>query len=168
MVDVERYDRKLRIKTKLKSMRHVVKMEGRDIAVYNLHMPTPRFALTGKSEGGTVAADHWAEQRSLIQQALERMESDPLPVIALGDWNVPARGPLYRRMTRKLTDAHAEAGIGHGFTAPGDMRGWWSLGKSWLRLDYILSSGEWEPMRCVTEPASKAQHGAVFAELRLR
>jgi endonuclease/exonuclease/phosphatase family metal-dependent hydrolase len=168
MSEVDRYDRKLRIKTQVQSMRHVVKLPGQDIAIYNLHLPSPRFALTGSSMGGTVSEDHWQEQRKLVQEALQRMESDPLPVIALGDWNVPARGPLYRQMTRRLLDVHAEVAAGYGFTAPGDMRGWWSLWQSWLRLDYVLVSRDWQPLRCKTEPFSQAQHSAVFAELRLR
>jgi endonuclease/exonuclease/phosphatase family metal-dependent hydrolase len=150
------------------SARHELRIGERQIVVYNLHLPSPRFALTGQEGPAAIQQDYWAFQGQLLQELLGLIESESLPTVVLGDWNLPALGPRYRRMVERLADAHQVAGKGYGFTVPGDVRHWLAFDQPWLRLDYVLSSSHWQTERCVTEPRSTAQHAALFARLRLR
>jgi len=156
------------VRTWFHSARHVLETKAGQIVVYNVHLPSPRFALTGGKGPEVLREDYWGLQGQVLEELLHYIESETLPTIALGDWNIPALGPRYRRMSRRLVDAHAEGGRGYGFTVPGDVKHWLAFRQPWLRLDYIFTNRQWEVERCVTEPASQAQHAAVSAKLRLR
>lgn len=157
-----------RVRTWYHSARHLLQAGDRQIVVYNVHLPSPRHALTGSSGPISKEENFWELQRQVQEELLSHVEAEMLPTIVLGDWNIPPLGPRYRRMTRSLVDAHAVAGEGYGFTVPGDVRHLLAFHQPWLRLDYILSSREWAVETCATEPSSVSQHAAVFAELRLR
>jgi len=150
------------------SARHLLQAGEKQIVVYNVHLPSPRFALTGGKGPQVLREDYWGLQGQVLEELLHYIESETLPTVVLGDWNVPAIGPRYRRMVKQLTDAHAEAGKGYGFTVPGDLKHWMAFRQPWLRLDYVLTDRRWDVERCVTEPVSPAQHAAVSARLRLR
>jgi len=148
--------------------RHQVQGPAGMMAVYNVHLPSPRHALV-KSENTDkiLAQNYWELQGRMVEELCAKVEADLLPAVVVGDWNVPALGPRYRRMTRVLQDGHAEAGGGYGFTAPGDVRHPLAFGRSWLRLDYVMAGKGWEVLASDTEPLSEAQHSAVFAEVVL-
>jgi vancomycin resistance protein VanJ len=64
--------------------------------------------------------------------------------LVLGDYNVTPTEPGYRRLAEGLRDAHAEAGTGTGWTwRPHRLAG---LGIGLLRIDYIMTSPELEPI----------------------
>lgn len=147
------------------SARYLIQTDGGEVVIYNVHLPSPRFALTGKKGPPAVTENYWEFQGQVLDELLAHIEAETLPTVVLGDWNIPAFGPRYRSMARQLTDAHAAAGMGYGFTAPGDVKHWLAFQQPWLRLDYILTSRHWNVERCVTEPASAAQHAAVFARI---
>lgn len=150
------------------SARYLLQTNVGEVVVYNVHLPSPRFALTGKKGPPAVTENYWEFQGHVLDELLAHIEAETLPTVALGDWNLPALGPRYRKMVKRLTDAHLVAGKGYGFTAPGDVKHWLAFHQPWLRLDYALASRHWDVERCVTEPASDSQHAAVFAQLRLR
>ncbi len=158
-----------------KGARFVVQFHDHQVAIYTVHMPSPRHELhayrpstLGRPQQRRRMFRFWEEQQVLDEEMLKQIEADPLPVIVLGDWNLPALGPLYRRLTRRLADAHACAGTGYGFSFPGDV--WFAAawGGRWLRLDDVLCSKEWEPLECIVEPKSESQHSPVAAVLRWR
>ena len=148
--------------------RHQVLAPGGLVAVYNVHLPSPRHALVkSKQSEKILAQNYWELQGRMVEELCEKIESDPLPAVVVGDWNVPALGPRYRRMTRVMQDGHAVAGSGYGFTAPGDVRHPLAFWRSWLRLDYVLAGRHWQVLASDTEALSEAQHAAVFAEVVL-
>ena len=111
---------------------------------------------------------YWLDHATLIHHLLSRIESERMPCVVLGDWNQPTVGPLYRQLTRRLQDAHSAAGLGYGWTFPGD---WWTAftdGQAWMRLDLVLCSTEWRVLRSEAEPESESQHCAVSAVLELQ
>ncbi len=158
-----------------KAARFVIDFQGQSVVIYSLHVISPRFALDHalgiEKDTNTKLRDDssfWPRQRAMIELLIARIEAETLPTLVLGDWNMPPLGPYYRQMTRRFQDAHAAVGQGYGFTCPGDQWTPLTLGEPWLRIDYVLCNSRWEPLECYTEEASKAQHRAVAAVLRLR
>ncbi len=156
------------VRTWFHSARHLLETPGGKVVVFNVHLPSPRFALTGGKGPEALREDYWGLQGQVMEELLRHIESETLPTVVLGDWNIPALGPRYRRMSKRLIDAHAVAGQGYGFTVPGDVKHWLAFWRPWLRLDYVFTNRQWDVERCVTEPESQAQHAAVSARLRLR
>ena len=156
-----------------KAARFEIDWHGQPVAIYSAHLPSPRQYMRNAArqpsrEHLARLKQHWTEHQALIVDLTERIETDNLPVIVLGDWNQPAIGPNYRQLTRKLQDSHTQAGLGYGASFPGD---WWNpftMGRVWMRLDLILCSREWRVLRNEVEPESETQHCAVSAVLHLR
>ena len=167
-----------------RAARFVVNWNGRRIAVYSVHLHTPREVLLGQWKGGLpygllgFPGTPWAErseqyqvfwdgQLADAQKILEAVRRDPLPALVAGDFNSPHTGLIRHRLTRVLGDAHAEAGAGFGFTFPGKTRNPFSAGGPWLRIDYIFFTRQWSAMTCSTEAERASQHRAVAARLAL-
>ena len=159
----------------LVAARFVIDFNGRSVVIYSVHTMSPRYELDmlfgiqkpypSPPPGGP---SFWVQQRSVIEQLLAKLDAETLPLVVLGDWNMPPLGVIYDHMRRGRLDAHAEVGSGAGFTCPGDLWTPLTLGKPWLRIDYILTNRDWQPLSCVTESASHAQHCAVAGLVRLR
>lgn len=157
---------------------------GVEIAVYVVHLKSPREALLGIRWGGflrgiplpfkawSARAEQdmafWRDQISIAEELERQVSAELLPCVVAGDFNAPHLGAIYRLMTRHLQDAHAKAGHGFGFTFPGDTHNPFSLGGAWLRIDHVLTDSRWEVGACWTEDLRKSQHRAVAAMLRLR
>ena len=155
------------VKSRVPAVRCIIDLKGQPVVVYNIHLPSPREALTGKDPRLQEEREtFWFLHTALTEALIQRIESETLPVIALGDWNLPPLGPQYRRITQRLQDAHAQAGVGYGFTAPGDVQYWLAFRNPWLRLDYALASRHFRISLCQTEPPSPSQHAAIYTEFR--
>jgi endonuclease/exonuclease/phosphatase family metal-dependent hydrolase len=149
------------------------------IVIYNVHLPSPRqvlrdmgigsskrLSVTAIGAGGTGVRSYWEMHRECVRLVRESMRTETLPTVAMGDWNNPDHGPLYREITDGLLDAHREAGRGYGFTFPDDVSHVLAGGGPWLRIDYILASRDWHVADCEVEGDTKgAQHRAVAATL---
>ncbi len=145
------------------------------VALFSVHLVSPRHELlrfAGREKvPGTLPPDQrqiFEQQVHLISELTALVSSERLPVVVCGDFNVPPVGPLYRQLTGRLQDAHAKAGLGYGFTFPGDVSNPMTWDHRWLRIDYVLCDRRWEVLRCEVEPESPSQHGAVCATLRRR
>lgn len=167
-----------------RAARFVVDWNGRHIAVYSVHLHTPRDVLLGQWRGGLFhglfgfPGTPWAERSAQYQvfwddqlddarMILEAVRQDPLPALIAGDFNSPHTGHIRHLLTRELGDAHAEAGAGFGFTFPGKTRNPFSAGGPWLRIDYLFFTRHWSAMTCTTEAERASQHRAVAARLAL-
>ena len=172
----------------LPAARFEVDVPGGPIAVYVVHLRSPRDALSKYRSpkmwkwtlfgvpahvSPTITIDHyWKEQAVVLEGILKRIEAETLPVLVLGDWNLPDFGPRYRRLTRSLLDAHLEGGSGFGHTFPGDMSHWAAFGLPWMRIDYVLTDRRhWRVEECQVqsaEEAAKSQHRALFVRLWMK
>ncbi len=152
------------------------------IVVYNIHLPSPRQVLREMGIGAprrravhlldgnmSEVQSYWSTHQECARLLRESIRGETLPVLAMGDWNNPDFGPLYREMSSGLLDAHREAGEGFGYTFPDDVSHALAGGLPWMRIDYIFAGKSWQVHGCEVEPdAENAQHRAVAATLVLR
>jgi endonuclease/exonuclease/phosphatase (EEP) superfamily protein YafD len=162
--------------------RFEVNVNGTHIAIYSVHAFSPRSYLSplgilrtigysfsrwvpGSGHSGEYdrIKSFWDAQIQSAEHLLQRMATDPLPSILAGDFNAPAIGLIYRKATAQMRDSHREAGVGCGFTLPGTSTNPLSLFGPWLRLDYIMASGQWHCLESAVEPSNPSQHRALAA-----
>ncbi len=164
--------------------RFEVDWKGRRVAVYGVHLPSPRgplLAMRGGSflYGLPVPLEFWRRRRGeesvfwdrqigLVEALLERVKGERLPYVVAGDFNAPHLGYVHGLLEAVMTDAHGAGGSGLGFTFPGETRNPLSLGQPWLRLDHVFTGSTWEVEACWTEGERRSQHRAVAAALRFR
>jgi endonuclease/exonuclease/phosphatase (EEP) superfamily protein YafD len=149
--------------------------DGTTVAVYAVHVPTPRSDLERliglglfAAEGRRAFKESVAERIHLVEGLLNILQEERLPYLLAGDFNIPARGYLYSMIADRAQDVFFDKGLGFGYTFPGDSRNPAVFFKPWLRLDYVFASEAWEPLSCRVEPGSRAQHRAVAATVVLR
>ena len=155
--------------------------EGQSFVIYNVHLPTPREAIRANLFGGAlygivgIPGTGWGDERrrreefwqgriDLADQLLAHLEAETKPYLVVGDFNMPARGHIYRKVASNHIDAHRVAGNGYGFTFPGKTRNPLGLFRPWLRLDYLFAGKGWKIEYCETERRGRgSQHQSVVA-----
>ena len=159
-----------------------VEHEGKSLIIYNIHMPTPRPDFVKLRANGFLASlfrgegIYSSKVRSAYQESMQErvkeakklaevLASEKRPFLAVGDFNMPDTGYLYRVFDAQFSDAFAAKGNGYGLTFPGFTRNPLSLFGPWLRIDYIFAGPQFRPLKCKVEPRQNAQHLAVSAEL---
>jgi endonuclease/exonuclease/phosphatase family metal-dependent hydrolase len=157
-----------------------VQWQGQDLAIYAVHLPTPRGDFMKLAGLGLVkelagrnrrASDNmsFSEAMSarveLARHLAAALAQEKRPFVVVGDFNMPSGGYVHRVITRGLTDCFADAGWGFGFTFPGDKHNPLSLGEPWLRIDYIMAGPGWRTDDCRVEPGRRSKHRAVVATL---
>lgn len=160
--------------------RFELEYKNRRIAVYNVHMPTPRsylYELRGRGflvesvmGGGLFDPEkqhdyqyYWTNRFALARSLLVVLANEKLPVIICGDFNTPDHGGVYQLFAREYRDTFAAAGRGYGFTFPGDTHMPVAGYGPWLRLDYQFADEHWQAIECLVEPPVRAQHLALEA-----
>lgn len=110
------------------------------VAVYNVHPTHPGM------NGQHFNPDYRHRE---IQDVMRRITAEAVPVILLGDFNMPENSPDYQTVTAALTDAYADVGLGIGWTFR------LKLPFPFLRLDYVFCSSQWLPLTAEVLP----EHG---------
>lgn len=148
-----------------------VRWEGRDVAVYNVHLrsfnPTQE---PGEASFEGTRLRSWVERisgyrKDLLLRAAEAeklrqlLESEQLPFIVLGDFNSTPDQWVYAHVVRGYQDAHRRAGgmMGQTYHAR------WPL----LRIDYVIASPEWHVHAAQTIRIDVSDHRPVVARLSL-
>ena len=164
--------------------RFVVRANGRDIAFYNVHLPTPRrslrhaftprVALEMLWMSDAPTDDHpsyrsWLQARvTLAEQLAAVFAREGLPFVVAGDFNTSDRGVVYRQFASSLQDSHAAGGKGWGYTFPANARKDGYLARifgPWLRLDYVFAGRGFRAVECRVASDNRSQHRAVLARL---
>ena len=163
--------------------RFEVNWNGRAIAVYAVHLTTPRDVLLYYRRGaflygvlgvpGTTWGEkrkhnqkYWDDRTAMARELADIIAADPLPTIVAGDFNAPQAGYVHGIFDDILDDSHKTAGAGFGFTFPGATRNPLSLGGPWMRIDHIFYSPDhWSAVAAVAEKDRPAQHRAVATVL---
>ena len=160
--------------------RFVIKVGGRSVAIYSVHLPTPRSSLAHvfsprvalemcwlakAPTDGFSSYREWLDARIALARSLAAVfDKETLPFIVGGDFNMPDHGIVYHIFARQLTDAFAAAGHGWGMTFPGARDGRIpALLGPWLRLDYWFAGHGWKPVDCRVADDAHSQHRAVLA-----
>jgi endonuclease/exonuclease/phosphatase family metal-dependent hydrolase len=157
-----------------------VPWQGVDLAIYAVHLPTPRgdFAklrglgllkeLAGRNRrlsDGMSFAEAMAARVQLARDLAGVLAREQRPFVAAGDFNMPPDGYVHSVITAGLVDCFQQTGRGFGFTFPCDTRNPLTLGNPWLRLDYVLAGPGWRANDCRVEPDRRSKHRAVAATL---
>lgn len=145
----------------------VLDVEGRRVGLLNVHLQPPQFR--GHRLGGTPAFLPMGYVTTVRDRELDRLieELDGLEgtVLAVGDFNMTDQSAAYRRLTRRLGDAHREAGWGFGHTFPdGEVR---SIPTPFplVRIDYIFHSGDVAAAKAYVGDSGGPDHRFLVAEL---
>ena len=161
------------------AVRYEIEFQGRAVAIYNVHLPTPREQLSRFMGGRRILGDlvgrhhrglgygsyrEWIHARILTAQALAKVfAEEKSPMIVGGDFNTPDHGYIYHQFAGTMVDAFPHAGRGWGLTFPGSTHNPISFFGPWLRIDYFFTGRGWQVTECHPEPGRKSQHKAVFA-----
>jgi vancomycin resistance protein VanJ len=159
--------------------RYVINYKGQSVALYNVHLPTPRRQLSGAFSPRVVlemvrlseaplgeypSYRAWLEARVKMARELAAVfAEEKLPFLVGGDFNTPDRGVVYRTFAGPLQDAHADAGLGWGYTFPNGEGRLIRYFGPWLRLDYVFAGKGWTPVDSRVGPDRKSQHRPVLA-----
>ena len=150
--------------------RAVLEWDGREIAVYNVHLASYpgerpwRDDIGGGLRGwgrflrtiGPTAARRAAEARAL-RDVLGR---EPRPFLVVGDLNSAPGQEAYEILSDGLTDVLETAGSWPGFTFHARI--------PFVRIDHVLASPHWEVVDADVLGDLSSDHRAVVASLRLR
>jgi endonuclease/exonuclease/phosphatase (EEP) superfamily protein YafD len=138
-----------------RTMRAAMDMNGREVAVYAVHLNSPQTL-------SKIAAN-----RVHTADLCDELASEKRPVLCAGDFNFNETTPEYAAMARVgLTSTHELAGHGRGST--------WSRLPRYrrylpgVRIDHILLSGDWACSRSETSADYNSDHVAVIADVILR
>jgi vancomycin resistance protein VanJ len=95
----------------LAHQRVVIDVDEQHIVIYNIHPSHPGMASNG------IFFDASLRQREFAD-LLNRIQSETLPVILIGDFNLTDLSLEYSQISSQLTDTHREVGQGLGYTFP--------------------------------------------------
>lgn len=146
---------------RLSALRTLIRYQGQDIAVYNVHPRPPRVDIRRMSYNGQLRASVITGTMALVQQ-------ESVPVILLCDCNFALRTDDYRQVAKLLTDSWRQRGFGLGWTAPAPAT---ATGFPVLlaRPDHIWHSHHFETISVqVRYDVAYSDHYPLQATLRLR
>lgn len=139
------------VPTPLGNQRVVLKTPMGNIVVYNVHPTHP--GMNGKFFDPSIRARE-------IDALLTRIQRETLPLIVLGDFNMPDQSDDYNRITATLHDAWAARGAGFGWTFRA------MLPLPFLRLDYVFHDAHWTALEAHVVPTpGGSDHHPVLAVL---
>jgi endonuclease/exonuclease/phosphatase family metal-dependent hydrolase len=165
--------------------RHRLLVSGRQVTIFNAHMPSPRELLRWHGGKGTFllglvhwlssGLDSWHEERVLawserahhVRKLAGLVAQESGITLVAGDLNTPPWGGGYAALAEIMDDAFVKGGAGFGGTFPAESGSLPSIAVPWLRLDYLfvsrgISIADWK-----THKTGQMQHLPICAELTL-
>ncbi len=140
-------------------------IDGRTVAVMNVHPSAPKMLPASEELPGWVRVYNSFTRSYQLDDILNAVRAEPLPLILMGDFNTSDREAAYTQFTPTLRDVYREAGQGFGFTFPSPRAGGIVVGP-FIRIDYIWASHQFVPLRATTHcQQAGSDHCAVSAEV---
>lgn len=143
-----------------------------DILVNAVHLPTARYGLENMLDRTVGLNFKKAEyliaetqKRSLISQAARNaIETQKLPLIIAGDFNMPVESSIFRQHWGEFRNAFSCSGGGFGFTSMDIHQGI----PIPIRIDHILTGNGVKPLACEVGPDVGSDHRPVIADVEVR
>ncbi len=148
--------------------RCAVERESGAFDLITVHFESPRSGLLAARREGLEGRDSWwrnHEIRLAQSRALARAIGAPLrPLVVAGDLNAPDSSAVIGSLRATgLRDAFASAGRGWGYTYGHALRPAFSF----LRIDHVLVSAEFDVVDAFAGGAEASDHRPVIADVRL-
>ena len=162
--------------------RVVLDILGQEVVVFNVHFPMPinpeaptvdlsEFDLPDLEVPGAPAVilSYSPEQRDiLVRDWLEDINTEELPIIAAGDFNLSDQSQPYRDIGAKLQDAYLETSVGLGATwQAGDAEEFEAFLPPLFRLDYVWHTEELQAVGSALSEPMGSDHLALVVDLML-
>ncbi len=141
------------------AQRLVLKVDGRELAVYNVHLLLPLNLRPVESTVGQLLGARYDERtrNAQIRTLLEELEAEPLPYIVAGDFNLSEYSPIYHELAAVMKDSYRESARGFGFS--------WHSAFTFLRIDYIWHSPALVAVESLRGERFASDHYPVISEL---
>ncbi|MGD1715785.1 endonuclease/exonuclease/phosphatase family protein [Dapis sp. BLCC M172] len=154
--------------------RAIIKINQQLIVVYNIQTISPWIRLRKILPFLTIPVYEFSERTAEIQDLIERLKKESLPIIVAGDFNMSEQSQDYYYLTQVLTDSWKVSGIGFGLTWPAGWRldflipnSTWKLDYPLFRIDYIWYSNHWVSKSAEVLSTTGSDHLPLVAELVL-
>ena len=141
------------------AQRLVLEVEGRELAVYNIHLLLPLNLRPVESTVGQIFGARYDERvrNAQIRALLGELETETLPFIVAGDFNLSEYSPIYDELAAVMRDSYRESAQGFGFS--------WHASLTFLRIDYIWHSSTLTAVRSLRGEHFGSDHYPVIGEL---
>jgi endonuclease/exonuclease/phosphatase (EEP) superfamily protein YafD len=154
--------------------RAIIKFNEQEVVIYNMQATGPWFKIYNILRFLKIPVYKYSPRSPEIQDLVQRVERELLPVIVADDFNMTDESQDYDRVQKVMQDAFGKFGFGFGFTWP---HGWelkllikrsnWRLNYPVCRIDYIWYSKPWDAKSSSVLEATESEHLPVAAELIL-
>jgi len=154
--------------------RAIIKFNEQEVVIYNMQATGPWLKLSKKWRFLKIPVYKYDKRSPEIQDLVQRVERETLPVIVAGDFNMTDETQDYDRVQKVMQDSFRKSGFGFGFTWP---HGWelkflvkssnWRLNYPVFRIDYIWYSKHWGAKSSSVLEATESDHLPIAAELIL-
>ncbi|MEG4292191.1 endonuclease/exonuclease/phosphatase family protein [Microcoleus sp. C2C3] len=154
--------------------RAIIKFNQQEVVIYNMQATGPWLKISKKLGFLRIPVYKYGLRSPEIQDLVQRVDRETLPVIVAGDFNMTDETQDYDRVQKVMQDAFRKSGWGFGFTWP---QGWelkflvkrsnWRLNYPVCRIDYIWYSKHWGAKSSSVLEATESDHLPIAAELIL-
>jgi endonuclease/exonuclease/phosphatase (EEP) superfamily protein YafD len=135
--------------------------DGRTVQVLNVHPYPPAISMVAGFPSGLDTRRRDADLLAIRDAVLAL--PDPDAALVIGDLNTTPFEAGFRTLAASMSDAHAEAGSGTGFTwRPSSLEG---LHVGLLRLDHVLTGAWLKPLEVHEECAIPGDHCQLLVTL---
>ena len=148
--------------------------DTRPYRLLNIHQTSPRGGLTSlrpanvvDGSGGEIvdrSVDLRKQESAALREFVEEHRGE-MPLLIVGDFNMPSDSSLYRSAWGDYQNAFDSGGFGYGYTASCGKNRFWPNGTPWCRVDHILASSEWHIQKCWIGSGNGSDHRLIAAIL---
>jgi endonuclease/exonuclease/phosphatase family metal-dependent hydrolase len=154
-------------------LRIVVEVDGKRIAIYNVHLAFPR----GQVRLPSLATNFYLTvvfgfddniRNKQIDGLLQQLEKEPYPYIVGGDFNTSDQSATYGKLAQHLHDSFRERGVGMGGSWPvSAARGLPAFIPPIIRIDYLWHSDGLRAVEAHQGAPTGSDHLPLFATLEI-